>query len=149
MQQVVYNTIEVMYMTTGQRIKERRKQLGISAERLAEILDVSPATIYRYENGDIEKVPADRLSAIASVLHTTLNRLHGIEENILDPGGRIGRKSIPQKVSDKGMKLVIRIDSGLYDRLCTLAELDNRSCEDELEYLLYWAVAQEIEDREE
>ena len=42
-------------MTTGQRMKHRRKSIGLSAERVAEILGVSPATIYRYENGDIEK----------------------------------------------------------------------------------------------
>lgn len=58
-------------MTTGQRMKNRRKEIGLSAERVAEILGVSPATIYRYENGDIEKVPGDRLVPIADALKTT------------------------------------------------------------------------------
>lgn len=64
-------------MTTGQRIKDRRKAIGISAERLAEMLGVSPATIYRYENGDIEKVPGDRLGPIAYALRTTPAYLMG------------------------------------------------------------------------
>lgn len=42
-------------MTTGERMKQRRKEIGLSAEKVAERLGVSPATIYRYEKGDIEK----------------------------------------------------------------------------------------------
>lgn len=67
-------------MTTGQRMKARRKEIGLSAERVAEILNVSPATIYRYENGDIEKVPGDRLEPIAKALQTTPQALMGWEE---------------------------------------------------------------------
>ena len=64
-------------MTTGQRMKDRRKAIGISAEKLADMLGVSPATIYRYENGDIEKVPGDRLGPIAIALQTTPAYLMG------------------------------------------------------------------------
>ena len=68
-------------MTTGQRMKNRRKAIGLSAERVAEILGVSPATIYRYENGDIEKVPGDRLAPIAAALQTTPAYLMGWEDS--------------------------------------------------------------------
>lgn len=68
-------------MTTGQRMKNRRKEIGLSAERIAEILGVSPATIYRYENGGIEKVPGDRLGPIASALQTTPAYLMGWEDS--------------------------------------------------------------------
>lgn len=60
-------------------MKNRRKAIGLSAERLAEMLGVSPATIYRYENGDIEKVPGDRLGPIANALQTTPAFLMGWE----------------------------------------------------------------------
>lgn len=60
-------------------MKDRRKAIGLSAERLAEMLGVSPATIYRYENGDIEKVPGDRLGPIANALQTTPAYLMGWE----------------------------------------------------------------------
>lgn len=58
-------------MTTGQRMKARRKELGLSAETVAEKLDISPATVYRYEKGDIDKIPGDILQPLASILHTT------------------------------------------------------------------------------
>lgn len=67
-------------MTTGERIKARRKQQGMSAEALAELCGISPATIYRYENGDIEKVGIDKLPPIAAALHTTQAYLMGWEE---------------------------------------------------------------------
>lgn len=66
-------------MTTGQRMRERRKEIGLSAEKVAEILNLSPATIYRYENGDIEKVPGDFLGPIAKALNTTSAYLMGWE----------------------------------------------------------------------
>lgn len=67
-------------MTTGERMRLRRKEIGISAEQVAEHLGVSPATIYRYEKGDIEKVPGDSLAEIAKILKTTPIYLMGWEE---------------------------------------------------------------------
>lgn len=64
-------------MTTGQRMRDRRKELGISAEKVASLLGVSPATIYRYENGDIEKMPGSVLEPISKILNTTPAYLMG------------------------------------------------------------------------
>lgn len=58
-------------MTIGERIKQRRKDLGISAEELAAQLGKSPATIYRYEKGEIEKLPGELLEPLAAVLRTS------------------------------------------------------------------------------
>jgi len=65
---------------TGARMQERRKELGISADTLAEHLGVSRSTIFRYENGDIEKVPANLLSDIAKFLRTSEAFLMGWED---------------------------------------------------------------------
>ena len=61
-------------------MKQRRKEIGFSAEKVAERLGVSPATIYRYEKGDIEKVPVDSLAELAKILQTTPAYLMGWEE---------------------------------------------------------------------
>lgn len=58
-------------MTIGQRIKERRKSIGLSAEQVAEGLSVSAATVYRYEKGDIEKLPGYILDPLSKILHTS------------------------------------------------------------------------------
>lgn len=67
-------------MSTGQRMKARRKELGLSAEYIANQLNLSPATIYRYENGDIDKVPGDILEPLAAILQTTPAHLMGWDD---------------------------------------------------------------------
>ena len=48
-------------MRIGERIKQRRLELGYTADALAKMLNKNRATIYRYENGDIENMPIDVL----------------------------------------------------------------------------------------
>ena len=67
-------------MTTGARIKARRKELGLSAVEIAKELSVSAATIYRYEKGDIEKLPGYILEPLSKILHTTPAYLMGWED---------------------------------------------------------------------
>ena len=52
----------------GERIKQARLALGYSAEQVAAHLGVSPATIYRYENGDIAKLPSKHIKPLAEFL---------------------------------------------------------------------------------
>ena len=61
----------------GHRIKERRLQLGLNAEQLADKVGMSAATVYRYENGDIKKVNTNKLSLFAQALNTSEAYLMG------------------------------------------------------------------------
>ena len=63
----------------GQRIKQRRKELKMSADELGQRLGKDRSTIYRYEKGDIENLPLDILEPIAEVLQTTPQHLMGWE----------------------------------------------------------------------
>jgi transcriptional regulator with XRE-family HTH domain len=67
-------------MDIGQRIKQRRKELKMSAEELGKRLGKDRSTIYRYEKGDIENLPLDILEPIAAVLQTTPQYLMGWQE---------------------------------------------------------------------
>lgn len=69
-------------MTTGERMRERRKELGYSADYVAEQLGVSRSTVFRYENGDIEKLPVDVLTPLAKILHATPAYLMGWDDDI-------------------------------------------------------------------
>lgn len=66
---------------TGDRIRKRRKQLDINADALAEYLGVSRTTVFRYENGGIEKVPANLIPGIAKFLRTSERFLMGWEDS--------------------------------------------------------------------
>ncbi|MGN8983345.1 helix-turn-helix domain-containing protein [Enterococcus villorum] len=71
-------------MTIGERMKLRRKELKISADEIADALDVSRSTIFRYEKGEIEKLPTEYLSKIAKVLRTTPEKLMGWSKDELE-----------------------------------------------------------------
>ena len=61
----------------GDRIKSARLALGYSAEQVAAFLNVSPATVYRYENGDISKLPSKFIKPLAEYLCVTPEYLMG------------------------------------------------------------------------
>jgi len=62
---------------TGSRIRDRRKQIGKSADEVATCIGVSRSTIFRYENGGIDKVPSNILEPLALALCTTEEYLMG------------------------------------------------------------------------
>lgn len=67
-------------MTKGERIKARREALGLSVGELAKHLNKNRATVYRYENGDIEDMPITVLEPLAKALNTTPAYIMGWEE---------------------------------------------------------------------
>lgn len=74
-------------MTIGDRIKNRRKYLKMSADELGKRLGKDRSTIYRYEKGDIENLPLDILEPIADALNTTPQYLMGWEEKSATENG--------------------------------------------------------------
>lgn len=61
----------------GKRIKERRLELGMSGKDVGDILGVDKTTIYRYEKGEIEKIPISNMEKMAKALHITPEYLMG------------------------------------------------------------------------
>lgn len=66
-------------MNIGERIKTRRLELNLSVDEVAEKLGKNRATIYRYENNEIENFPTTVLEPLAKVLNTTPAYLMGWE----------------------------------------------------------------------
>lgn len=64
-------------MNVGKRIKERRLELNMTVEELANRLNKNRTTVYRYEKGDIENLPMDILGPLAEALETTPAYLMG------------------------------------------------------------------------
>lgn len=54
----------------GNKIKFRRKALGLSADEVAEALGISRATLYRYESAENYKIPTTVLKPLAKILQT-------------------------------------------------------------------------------
>ena len=71
----------------GNRIKKRRKELNLSADELGHKIGKDRATIYRYENNDIAKLPSTILEPLASALETTPAFLMGWDADMPIPPG--------------------------------------------------------------
>lgn len=76
-------------MNVNERIKQRRQQLGLNVNDIAEALGISRATLYRYESHEIEKLPISIIEPLAVILGTTPTELMGWEEAGIDGHRRI------------------------------------------------------------
>lgn len=64
-------------MKIGRRIKQRRKELNLSADELANKIGKDRATVYRYESDQIENLPIMVIEPLAKALKTTSAYLMG------------------------------------------------------------------------
>jgi transcriptional regulator with XRE-family HTH domain len=67
---------EIVY-DFGIRLRELRKQRGMSCAALAQRLGVSKETVYRYE-GNVQTPSLERAKQIAAILNTSLDYLVGL-----------------------------------------------------------------------
>ena len=78
-------------MTTGEKIKARRIQLGFSIDRLANACGVNKSTISRWENDKTDRINLGMLVLLAKALYVEPFDLlnddttkSGVEPNLLD-----------------------------------------------------------------
>ena len=71
-------------MRIGDRIKNRRIDLGLTVDEIAAALRKNRATVYRYESNAIENFPTTVLEPLADVLETTPAYLMGWTEDPYD-----------------------------------------------------------------
>lgn len=67
-------------MNVGDRIKQRRKKIGMSQTDLANKVGSTKQNIYKYENGIITNIPSDKIETISAALFTTPAYLMGWDE---------------------------------------------------------------------
>ena len=70
-------------MTTGTRIAQKRKELGLSQEQLGEQLSVSRQSIYKWES-DTVLPEVEKLVALSKLFSVTVGWLLGVEEDSKD-----------------------------------------------------------------
>ena len=71
--------MELDYVAIGRRIRDARRQLGITQEKLAETVDLSPSHMSHIESGKT-KVSLPSLILIANALYTSVDSL--LHDNI-------------------------------------------------------------------
>ena len=81
--------------TFGSRIKDRRLELGMSVDELAEKLGKNRATVYRYENDEIGNIPVGVVTDLAKVLGVRPEYIMGwVIENPASTGSGMVDKAI-------------------------------------------------------
>ena len=60
--------IHLNYIEIGDRIRNRRKQLGLTQKQVAELMDLSEGSISRYESGKIQHATTSTLNKFAVIL---------------------------------------------------------------------------------
>lgn len=109
-------------MTIGERIKQRRKELKMSADELGKKLGKDRSTVFRYENGDIEKLPIDILEPVAKALQTTPAHLMGWEK-VQKNNDAIADIIIRLRTDDDFFNAVKRLNDLESDKLSSLLTL--------------------------
>ena len=64
-------------MSVGNRIRQRRLELGLSGEEVGKMLGVNKTTVYRYEKGEIDKIPIEVVEKLSVALRTTPDVIMG------------------------------------------------------------------------
>ena len=67
-------------MSAAQRIKQRRKELKLSYQQLADRTGIARSTLQRYETGNIGNIPLDKLNVLAEGLETSREYILGMSE---------------------------------------------------------------------
>ncbi len=79
-------------MTTAERIREAREACGLSQAKLAALIDVSPATVYRWETGRSEP-PIGSAGQMARALGVALDSLYVHEQDASTPAEPAGKNA--------------------------------------------------------
>lgn len=74
---------EELFKYLGLRIKDKRRELKLSKEKLAEYLNVNDTQIYKYESG-ISKIPIDKLILLLKLFKVNINYFIG-EHDFKEP----------------------------------------------------------------
>jgi transcriptional regulator with XRE-family HTH domain len=108
---------EAEMITIGHRIRELRLKVGMSQQKLAEILGVSRPTISQIENGE-RKIFADELIKLSETFNISVDSLLNIEKSpqvILEEGkkkkktSQMIRINVPQKNVEKFKEVLLYI----------------------------------------
>ena len=103
----------------GERMQQRRKQIGLTLDDIAQEIGVAKSTIQRYETGNIKRLKLPVIEAIARVLSVSPSWLCGKSEDMYE--------STPAPISESEGRNVMRIagrDGRFVEKVLTDEQVD-------------------------
>lgn len=110
-------------MSAGENIIKFRKQTGMTSRSLAEAVGVTPATMSRYEHGQIAVIPAEMIRKISEALHVSSEQL--VSD---DPSYSYLSESAEKKISSRDEEEK-KLLEGYYGLSPELQEVVRKICE--------------------
>lgn len=110
-------------MSLSTVLKSRRKELGLTLNDIAQYMDVSEATVQRWESGNIKNLRQGRVAKLADILNVSPAKLMGWETDDLqsaqDAEGLLNGYSGSKVTDDKELLKAI-------DQYYTLSEKEQK-----------------------
>lgn len=76
-------------MSKGKRIKELREKYELTQDQLAQKLETTKQTIFKYENGIVTNIPSDKVEKMASIFNVSPSYILGWDDTIAEKPNRI------------------------------------------------------------
>ena len=103
----------------GERIKSRRKQLGMTQKQLAELVNLSEGSISRYEHGKVEDATMSKLKEFATSLRVDTTWLVGLNEK---SEFEVRLKAITKKCKDLPDETILKLLDSLETNIDIILE---------------------------
>ena len=75
---------EKKVMSKGKRIKELREKYELTQDQLAQKLETTKQTIFKYENGIVTNIPSDKVEKMASIFNVSPSYILGWDDTIAE-----------------------------------------------------------------
>lgn len=82
-------------MTMGERIKQLRRQKGLTQEELGKYIGVKKAAIMKYEKGNVQNMKRSSIETLSKLFDVTPSYLMCLEENENNNDNKLNYKRIP------------------------------------------------------
>lgn len=89
-------------MDKGKRIKLLREKAGLSQDELAQKLNTTKQTIYKYEMGIVTNIPSDKIEKLALIFHISPAYIMGWTDEIAS----VNSNTSSPKLSDQEQQLL-------------------------------------------
>jgi repressor LexA len=99
----------------AQRIRELRKEKGLTLEQVADIVGVGKSTVRKWETGMIANMKRDKIASLAKALGTTPEYLMGWDKKENSPGdlpiteGEKVLLSLFRKIPEEDQEMVLQM----------------------------------------
>lgn len=114
-------------MTKGNRIKNRREELGMGQTELAKKVGISKQSLYKYEKDIVTNIPSNIIEKLSRALDTTPAFIMGWKENETDVIAEF--EDYYQSLSQKASRLAVYLDA--------FAKLSPESQDKVIDYMNY------------